>query len=108
MIPTKEELVGTWISKDFPLYSYEDGIEFTFHFSKYATFYQPKGKNRIIAEGIYEIEDMGIGNFNIIVDGLHIELQKSTFNLKLYIREERKSFIMLTPENGWRYFEKLH
>lgn len=108
MIPTREELIGTWESKDFPNYNYKDEIEFTFHFGKYATFYQSKDKNIIIAEGLFEIEDMDNGNFNITVDGLHIELQKSTFNLKLYIKKEPSCFIMLTPENGWRYFEKLH
>jgi len=107
MIPTREELIGTWISKDFPLYQFEDKIEFTFHFGKYATLYQTESNNRIIAEGIYKIEDMGDENFNIIVDGLHLELQKTILNLKLYIKKEPKCFVMLTPEYGWRYFEKL-
>lgn len=107
MIPTREELIGTWISKDFPNYHYKDGIEFTFHFGKYATFYLSNDNNRVITEGTYEIKDMDNGNFNIVVDGLHLELQKSILNLKLYIKKEPKCFVMLTPNNGWRYFEKL-
>lgn len=37
MIPTIEDLQGTWVSRDFPMYNYEDGREFIFHFGRYAT-----------------------------------------------------------------------
>jgi orotidine-5'-phosphate decarboxylase len=107
MIPTKEELTGTWISKDFPLYHYEDGFEFTFHFGKYATLYYSKGANRIIAEGLYEIEEIEEENFNITVDGRIIDIPKTTLNSKLYIRQNPKTFVMLVPEKGERYFQKL-
>ncbi|KFF02232.1 hypothetical protein [Flavobacterium hydatis] len=107
MIPTKEELVGTWISKDFPNYHYEDGLEFTFHFGKYATLYYSKGKNMVIAEGIYKVVEMEKENFNIIVDGRIIDLQKTILNSKLYIKQKPPSFVMLVPEKGARYFEKL-
>jgi hypothetical protein len=107
MIPTKEELIGTWISKDFHLYHYEDDFEFTFHFGKYATLHYSKGTNKIIAEGIYEIEEIKDENFNIIVDDRFIDNQKHTLNAKLYISQKPKSFVMLIPEKGQRYFEKL-
>ncbi|WP_456312475.1 hypothetical protein [Pseudomonas shirazensis] len=107
MIPTKEEMIGTWISKDFPLYNYEDGLEFTFHFGKYATLYYSKGRNNTILEGTFDIEEMNNENFNIIVDGRSINLQKCILNSKLYIKKEPQCFVMLVPEKGLRYFEKL-
>jgi len=108
MIPTIEDLQGTWVSRDSPNYTYNDTLQFTFHFSKYATLYFSNGGgNRTIAEGTYEVENMGEENFNIIVDGRFMELQRTIFNAKLYIKQVPYCFVMLVPENGPRYFEKL-
>lgn len=106
MIPTREELIGTWISKDFPKYHYEDAIEFKFYFAKYATLYYSKGNNMTIVEGIYDIEDMGEENFNIIVDGSLIGSKKCTLNAKFYIKQKPQCFVMLVPEQGLRYLKK--
>lgn len=106
MIPTIKDLQGTWISKNFPMYNYEDDFEFTFHFGKYATLYFSEGGNKIFAEGIYEVVDMGEEQFNIVVDGGANGLH-TTLNARLYIVQKPSAFVMLIPNYGLRYFEKL-
>lgn len=108
MIPSIEDLEGTWVSRDFPMYNYEDDFEFTFHVGRYATLYFSNGgENRTIAEGAYEVEDMGEENFNIIIDGRAMQLPRTILNARLYIRREPSAFVMLVPDNGVRYFQKL-
>lgn len=107
MIPTIDELKGTWVSRNFPMYNYKDDLEFTFHFGKYATLYFSNGGNQTFAEGIYEVEDIGEENFNIVVDGRFMNLYKTILNAKLYIKQVPHCFVMLVPHYGFRYFQKL-
>ena len=107
MIPTIEDLQGTWISKDFPMYHHEDNLEFTFHFGRSATLYMSNGGNQTFAEGLYEINDMGEENFNIVIDGRFRELFSTTLNGRLYIKQVPSCFVMLVPDYGLRYFEKI-
>lgn len=109
MIPTIENLEGTWVSKDFPMYHYEDNLEFSFYFGMYATLYLSKGgNNKTFAEGIYEVVDMCEENFNIVVDGRPMGLLHTTLNARLYIKQEPEAFVMLVPNHGLRYFEKYN
>lgn len=107
MIPTIEDLQGTWVSRNFPMYHYDDNFEFTFYFGRLGTLYMSQGGNRTFADGIYEINNMGEENFNIVIDGRFMELLQTTLNGRLYIRQNPLCFAMLIPEYGWRYFEKL-
>jgi hypothetical protein len=90
------------------MYQFDDKLEFTFHFGRYATLYFSNGgNNRVIAEGTLEIEDMSEENFNLIVDGRFIELFRTTLNARMFIRQVPSAFVMLVPDHGWRYFQKL-
>lgn len=109
---TIDEIIGTWRSKDFPLFNYEDNITITLHIhhSHRATLWvlDAEKNTTTLSEGTLSIIDNENDNFEFVIDGDAIDNKYLNIQSRLYITREPSSFILNIPEYGERYLEKLN
>lgn len=105
------DLIGTWISKDFPMYNYNDNIQVTLHVggNHIATLWKlENGNSQTFSEGIINIVETENITFQLVIDGVAIDNDFLLIEGKLYIPQEPKSFVLFIPHYGLRYFEKMN
>ena len=107
-----EEIIGTWKSKNFPTFNYNDNITVTLyiHHSHKATLWilDADKKSKTLSEGLLNINKIEDDKFEFLIDGEAIDEKFLTIQTRLYILKEPKSFILDIPEFGERYFEKIN
>lgn len=102
-----KEIIGTWRSKDFPLYNYRDNKVITLHVPdlERATLWINDENNSILVQGnitVQEIKnDIFKRNFNR--DAIH-----ENVSCRMHMKSNPKAFLIDLPDYGERYMEKIN
>jgi len=107
----KSEIVGIWQSKDFPIYTFNDGIVITLYVANIlnSTLWKidSKGVKEFLAEGKIDIIPVEDDVFSLVFEGKGFDERYKNIPLRLYIKKEPPSFLLNILELGERYFQKI-
>lgn len=105
-----EEIIGTWRSKDFPLYVFGDSKVITLHVPdlERATLWVKDDNNSTLVQGKMNIEETDIDNFKIKFNGDSIDDKFNSISARMHMKSEPQSFLINLPDYGERYMEKIN
>jgi len=105
-------IIGTWRTKDFPLYSFQDGITITLQVpdSKRSTLWilDKEKKPSTLCEGKLNIEHLENDQFQLVFEGQAISEVYLKITCRMHFKKEPESFLINIPNYGERYIEKIN
>lgn len=106
-----EDFIGTWKSKEFPNYHFDDGIQITLHISgsKIGTLWilNKEKKSITLVEGEISFNLIKNDKFELVFDGVAIDEKFLIISARMYMPMNPPSFLINVPDFGERYFQKL-
>ena len=105
-----EEIIGTWRSKDFPLYAFGDLKVITLRVPdlERATLWVKDDNNLTLVQGQINIEETDLDNFKINFNGDSIDDKFNSISARMHMKSEPHSFLINLPDYGERYMEKIN
>jgi hypothetical protein len=105
-----EEIIGTWRSKDFPLYVFGDSKIITLHVANLerATLWVKDNNNLTLVQGQINIKEIDLDNFKINFNGDSIDDKFNSISARMHMKSEPQSFLFNLPDYGERYMEKIN
>ncbi|RDK82639.1 hypothetical protein [Marinirhabdus gelatinilytica] len=105
-----EEIIGTWRSKDFPLYTFGDSKVITLHVPdlERATLWVKDENNLTLVQGNITVQEIDNDIFEINFNGDAIHEKFNSVSSRMHMKSNPQSFLIDLPDYGERYMEKIN